>query len=102
MAFNTDNPMLGRPGGSGVFTVTATQSSRKAGSPAATAAIDGNTDLLEGSNSCIRTNVENNPWYKIDLGEVRTVTEVKIFNMGGHPKYRTSPIEVLSLNTSPA
>jgi len=76
------------------FTVTATQSSRKAGSPAATAAIDGNTDYLEGSASCTHTNIQSNPWFRIDLGEVRTVTQVKIFNMGGHPKFRTSPIEV--------
>jgi len=94
IAFKTKNPSTGAVGGTGVFTITATQSSTLAGSPAADVAIDGQTDQLPGSQTCTHTQETTDPWWKVDLGEVRTVTEVRLFNMGGHPKYRMDNIEV--------
>jgi len=94
MAFNTDNPSTGRPGGTGSFTVTATQSSDLANSPAAIVAIDGNTDDQWNSGTCTHTTRETDPWWKLDMGEDRTVTEVRLYNLGGHQKYKMEHIEV--------
>ena len=45
-------------------------------------AVDGNRDT--GINECTRTNEENNPWWRVDLGRVEPVAEVNIVNRNHH------------------
>ena len=49
-------------------------------SKGASLAVDGNktTDVSQGS--CIRTNIENDPWWRVDLGASLPVAEVVIVN----------------------
>lgn len=79
----------------GAVQTSATQSSKPAWAPDAGAAIDGNTDSWWESNSCTHTNRETDPWWRVDLGEERTVTEIRIFNLAGHQRYQMTDIEVL-------
>jgi hypothetical protein len=94
VAFGNYNPSTGRPGGTGAFNVTASQSSSLSGSPDANVAIDGNTDDQYNSRTCTHTIREANPWWKVDLGEVRTVSEVRLYNLGGHNRFKMEHIEV--------
>ena len=51
----------------------------------ADAAIDGNYAVVWGSDSCFRTDSnagETYPWWMVDLGQVRSVRAVKIWNRG--------------------
>lgn len=94
MAFNTDNPSTGRPGGPGQFNVTATMAAKPSWSPGPNVVIDGNTDDQWNSGTCMHTTRQTDPWWKVDLGEDRTVSEVRIYNLGGHRRYKMEEIEV--------
>eukprot|EP00656_Telonema_subtile_P023638 TRINITY_DN2518_c0_g1_i3.p1 TRINITY_DN2518_c0_g1~~TRINITY_DN2518_c0_g1_i3.p1 ORF type:complete len:329 (-),score=79.64 TRINITY_DN2518_c0_g1_i3:102-1088(-) len=78
----------------GASQTSASQSSTAAGSPAAAVAVDGNTDSWWDSGTCMHTARGTDPWWRVDLGEARTVTHVQLFNLGGHPKYRMDELIV--------
>lgn len=40
------------------------------------------------------TSRSTNPWWRVNLGETRTVTHVSIFNLGGDPKFKMSNLIV--------
>lgn len=57
-------------------------------------AVDGNTSSLWSSNSCTHTQLEDYPYFSVDLGGVRTVDSITITNrlgacnnVGVHPNY---------------
>ncbi len=58
----------------------ATQSSTLAGSPAASAAVDGNTDGNFFDGSVTATNSDTNAWWQVDLGASAAVSSVVIYN----------------------
>ncbi|ROL52948.1 Fucolectin-1 [Anabarilius grahami] len=43
-------------------------------------AVDGNRDSDYGKGSCTHTNVEFNPWWRVDLGKVYSISNVTITN----------------------
>ena len=67
----TENLALGRP---------ATQSGTQQNG-SASRAVDGNTDGMAFSNNSVSiTNWQQHAWWQIDLGEVSTIEEIKIWN----------------------
>src|SRR6266498_824088 len=58
---------------------TASQSSTAYGGVAGRA-VDGNTSGNWGDNSVTHTAVENQPWWKVDLGSLQPIQEVKLWN----------------------
>ncbi|HLK69398.1 MAG TPA: discoidin domain-containing protein [Bryobacteraceae bacterium] len=58
----------------------ATQSSTYPGSPPASAAIDGNTDGNFNDGSVTATNLENSPWWEVDLGTTSAINTLTIWN----------------------
>jgi hypothetical protein len=59
------------------------QSSEYAPSPGrANVAIDGNTQQNYFSSSCTHTDLQVNPWWKIDLGSEHDINLVKVWNRG--------------------
>jgi hypothetical protein len=59
----------------------ATQSSVASAGDAARA-IDGNKDQNYTGNSVTHTNTENNPWWQVDLGGVKDIGRIVVFNRG--------------------
>jgi hypothetical protein len=59
---------------------TASQSSTLPTTPAASAAVDGNTDGAFYAGSVTATNLEANPWWQVDLGTSTSVGSVTIWN----------------------
>lgn len=43
-------------------------------------AVDGNTNGNWSYKSCSQTSLQENPWWQVDLGTRKTVTEVAVFN----------------------
>ncbi|XP_029115887.1 fucolectin-3-like [Scleropages formosus] len=60
----------------------ATQSSDYTINNVATKAIDGNTNSIFSQNSCSCTTYQTNPWWKVDLLRVFSVSSVTITNRG--------------------
>jgi hypothetical protein len=58
----------------------ATQSSSYPGSPAASAAIDGNTSGIYSSGSVTATNLDTNAWWQEDLGASTAISSIVIWN----------------------
>ncbi|XP_058240528.1 fucolectin-3-like [Hemibagrus wyckioides] len=60
----------------------ATQSSLMFNNFYASFAIDGNRASNMGSYSCTHTNIQNNPWWRVDLLAVYDITKVIVTNRG--------------------
>jgi len=45
-------------------------------------AVDGNTDNRFKHGSCTHTHVQESPWWRVDMGDDKTVNEVQIYNRG--------------------
>ena len=58
----------------------ASQSTTRSAGGAASRAVDGNTSGAWGNNSVTHTNTQRQPWWQVDLGDVRELTEVKLYN----------------------
>ena len=59
---------------------TATQSSTLPGTPAAGAAVDGNTDGAFFDGSVTATNLDTNAWWQVDLGASMPVGSIVVWN----------------------
>ncbi len=59
---------------------SAAQSSTLPGTPAASVAVDGNTDGSFGDDSVTATNLDSNPWWQVDLGSSASVSSVVVWN----------------------
>ncbi|KAL9950698.1 hypothetical protein ACROYT_G043239 [Oculina patagonica] len=58
-------------------------------------AVDGNSETNYHSGSCTHTKGANQPWWRVDLGQVEPVSEVYIVNRGdGSWSYRLSNFEI--------
>ena len=66
----TTNLAQGRP----------TRQSSTAYSGAASRAVDGNTNGVYNQNSITHTNNDTNAWWQVDLGSVRTIETIQLFN----------------------
>ena len=62
--------------------MTSTASSTASFAPAPSVAVDGNIDQSFTSGSCTHTDIETDPWWRVDLGETMEVTGVRIFTPG--------------------
>jgi len=69
-ALGGENLALGRP----------TQQSSVTHTAPSSRAVDGNRDANWIGGSCIHTSHENNPWWRVDLGEIVDVGQVVIYN----------------------
>jgi hypothetical protein len=58
----------------------ASQSSTLPGTPAASVVVDGNTDGSFGDGSVTATNLENNPWWEVDLGSSAPISSIAVWN----------------------
>ena len=58
----------------------ATQASVYYGSPGASVAVDGNKNRDYSQGSCIHTQPQKDPWWRVDLGDSLPVAEVVIVN----------------------
>jgi alpha-L-fucosidase 2 len=67
------------PQGAPLAGAVATQSSTTDGGAAARA-IDGNTDGNWYANSVTHTNLEPQPWWQVDLGSVRQIGSIEVWN----------------------
>jgi len=85
-----DNLALGQP---------ATQSSTDVGG-LASRAVDGNTDGNWGSGSVTHTVMQANPWWMVDLGQVKKIDQVAVWNRTDCCVDRLSSYTVEILNTS--
>jgi hypothetical protein len=72
--------VFGPGGGNPGPSIVATESSTLSGSPPASAAIDGNTNGNFNSGSVTATNLDNNAWWQVDLGNSTTVNSVTVWN----------------------
>jgi hypothetical protein len=62
-------------------------------------AIDGNTDGDYAKMSVTHTNKEDNPWLEIDLGSLRKVNQIKIYNRtDGGTANRIKEFQIVSLD----
>ncbi|XP_013415647.1 receptor-type tyrosine-protein phosphatase kappa [Lingula anatina] len=57
-------------------------------------AIDGNTDTDFDGGSCSHTNVEHNPWWKVDLGGTFSIYSVTLVNRAGESGKNLKNIEI--------
>merc|ERR1711865_1032518 len=77
-------------GGNMAYRMITTGSSIAAGAPGPSVAVDGNLDQSFTGGSCTFTNRETGPWWRVDLGDVMSVTGVRIFVPGegmAHPQH---------------
>jgi len=68
----------------------ANQSSVLAGTPAAAVVVDGNHDASFLSGTCMHTQREDDPWWRVDMAEIYQVSTVRIWNRGegeNHPHH---------------
>ena len=81
---------------------TATQSSTNPSfNKEALLAIDGDTNGNYGGGSVTVTNVEENPWWQVDLGSNKTIDNIKVFNRtDGCCKANMSNFTVSVINNS--
>ncbi len=73
---------------------TATQSSTGFGGPA-NRAVDGNTSGAWGNRSVTHTNLDNQPWWQVDLGAAYDISEIKIFNRTDCCKERLNQFRII-------
>ncbi|ROL51274.1 Fucolectin-1 [Anabarilius grahami] len=57
-------------------------------------AVDGNRDSTHGKGSCTHTNAEFNPWWRVDLGNVYSVSNITITNRGDCCKERLKGAQI--------
>ena len=93
---------LARVCGSDGHQPCATEQSTVASSGVATRAVDGNRETQWESNSCTHTSEETDPWWKLDLGQVRTVSTVSVWNRGDccHERLDNFDIRIGNVPTS--
>lgn len=77
----------------------ATQSSTSNDAPAARG-IDGNTEGEFAQASVTHTNEETNPWWEVDLGSERVLSEIRVWNRGDGVSYRLDQYKILVLDAS--
>ena len=58
-------------------------------------AVDGNTNGIFAEHSVSHTNQEQNPWWEVDLGEVCTIQEVRIWNRSDGVEDRLKNIKII-------
>jgi RHS repeat-associated protein len=69
---------------------TATQSSAHSSGAVASRAIDGNTDGVFANNSVTHTNSDANAWWHVDLGQVQSISTIKVWNRVEFPERLTN------------
>jgi RHS repeat-associated protein len=69
---------------------TATQSSTHSSGAVASRAVDGNTNGVFANNSVTHTNNDANAWWHVDLGQVQSITTIKVWNRVEFPERLTS------------
>uniref|UniRef100_A0A8C6TKT8 Fucolectin tachylectin-4 pentraxin-1 domain-containing protein n=1 Tax=Neogobius melanostomus TaxID=47308 RepID=A0A8C6TKT8_9GOBI len=72
----------------------ATQIDTYDGLGAASNAIDGNRESIYSRNSCSHTSTTTNPWWRVDLGDIYTITSITIVNRGDCCKERLNGGEI--------
>ncbi|HEU5222880.1 MAG TPA: discoidin domain-containing protein [Candidatus Lumbricidophila sp.] len=63
-------------------------------------AVDGNTDGIFANGSVSHTNAETNPWWKVDLGQSRTINEIEVWNRADSDPSRLSNYRLEVLNSA--
>ena len=56
--------------------------------------VDGNSNTQRSGWSCVHTDDEKQPWWRVDLGNVELVNEVYVVNRGDCCGDRLNPFEV--------
>jgi YD repeat-containing protein len=69
---------------------TATQSSTHASGATASRAVDGNTDGVFANGSVTHTLNDLNAWWQVDLGQVKTIDTIRIWNRVEFPERLTN------------
>ncbi|XP_006004939.1 uncharacterized protein LOC102347739 [Latimeria chalumnae] len=83
------------PGGENIaLKGTATQSSLHDNGGRPENAIDGNKDAVYGGQSCSHTQIEQNPWWRLDLKEIHAIDIVVITNRNDCCPERLKGVEV--------
>ena len=68
---------------------------RQHGGGAASKAVDGNFDGLWVHGSCTHTQLQTDPWWRVDLGSSKPVSEVFIVNrVGGENRLNNAELRV--------
>ena len=57
-------------------------------------AVDGNSNTRYGGRSCTHTNLDNRPWWRVDLGASRTIKSVALTNRGDCCQGRLQKIDI--------
>ncbi|XP_073259200.1 uncharacterized protein [Porites lutea] len=70
------------------------QSSYSSSSDDSYKAVDGNSNTSSLAGLCSLTNLELNPWWRVDLGRKEPVSEVYVVNSGGCCTNRLNPFEI--------
>ena len=72
-----------------------TAQSLQYGGGAASRAVDGNFDGLWSHGSCTHTQLQTDPWWRVDLGSSKPVSEVFIVNrVGGENRLNNAELRV--------
>jgi len=71
-----------------------TAQSSVAFSAVSTRAVDGRTDAVFSAGSCTHTEVEENPWWRVDLGDTMNIQHIEVYNRGDCCGARLSRFEV--------
>ena len=58
-------------------------------------AVDGNTSGVFAEHSISHTNREQNPWWEVDLGEVCTIHEVRVWNRSDGVEERLKNVKII-------
>ena len=70
------------------------QSSYSSSSDDSYKAVDGNSNTSSIAGLCSVTNLELNPWWRVDLGRMEPVSEVYVVNSGDCCTNRLNPFEI--------
>ena len=70
------------------------QSSYSSSSDDSNKAVDGNSNTSSLAGLCSLTNLELNPWWRVDLGRKEPVSEVYVVNSEGCCTNRLNPFEI--------
>lgn len=73
-------------------------STADSGESVAGLAVDGNTSGNYSDKSISHTNLEQNPWWEVDLGEICKIKEIKIFNRADGVEDRLKGIKITISN----
>ena len=70
------------------------QSSYSSSSDDSNKAVDGNSNTSSLAGLCSLTNLELNPWWRVDLERIEPVSEVYVVNSGDCCTNRLNPFEI--------